>query len=202
VIEEVLNIHGIPVRLMDTAGLRKATDSVEKEGLKRTREKMEDADLILLVIDGSREIEGDDEEILRQTEKRKKIVVLNKKDLPLKVSLQDLRNLIAGSPIVSISALKNEGTDDLRAAIHDSVVYKKGRTSPDYLIIANVRHRDALTRARENLSNAVRELERKSSPEFVAFEIRLALEALGELVGETTTEDVLNRIFGQFCIGK
>jgi tRNA modification GTPase len=187
---------------MDTAGLRKATDSVEKEGLKRTREKMEDADLILLVIDGSREIEGDDEEILRQTEKRKKIVVLNKKDLPLKVSLQDLRNLIAGSPIVPISALKNEGTDDLRAAIHDSVVYKKGRTSPDYLIIANVRHRDALTRARENLSNAVRELERKSSPEFVAFEIRLALEALGELVGETTTEDVLNRIFGQFCIGK
>jgi tRNA modification GTPase len=103
---------------------------------------------------------------------------------------------------VPISALKNEGTDDLRAAIHDSVVYKKGRTSPDYLIIANVRHRDALTRARENLSNAVRELERKSSPEFVAFEIRLALEALGELVGETTTEDVLNRIFGQFCIGK
>ena len=202
VIEEVLNIHGIPVRLMDTAGLRKATDSVEKEGLKRTREKMEDADLILLVIDGSREIEGDDEEILRQTEKRKKIVVLNKKDLPLKVSLQDLRNLIAGSPIVPISALKNEGTDDLMAAIHDSVFYKKGRTSPDYLIIANVRHRDALTRARENLSNAVRELERKSSPEFVAFEIRLAHEALGELVGETTTEDVLNRIFGQFCIGK
>ena len=129
-------------------------------------------------------------------------MAVNKKDLPLKVSMGGLRNVIGDTPVVPISALKNEGTDDLRAAIYRSLVHREVRTSPDHLIVANVRHKGALIRVKDNLSHAVRELEKKSPLEFVAFEIRSALEALGDLVGETATEDVLNRIFEQFCIGK
>ena len=202
VIEEVLNVQGIPVRLMDTAGLRKTLDSVEREGVKKTRERMEEADLLLLVIDGSRELDEDDRLIFDKTEKRKRVLVLNKKDLPNRVSEESLKAKIQNDPIVHLSALKNEGIDDLKEVIYASLIHRDVRKSPDHLIVANIRHKNGLTQARENLSSAIKRLEEGSSPEFIAFEIRSCLEALGELVGETTSEDVLNRIFDQFCIGK
>jgi len=170
--------------------------------MKRTREKLEDADLILLVIDGSRKLDEDDREIIRLVEERKRLVVLNKRDLPSEVSVEDLKNLIGSVPVVSISALRNEGIEDLRGAIRSTLIEKKIGASPEQLIVANVRHKAAISRSRENLSNAIRGLEEGVSLEFTAFEIRSALEALGELVGETANEDVLNRIFEQFCIGK
>ncbi len=202
VIEEVLNVQGIPVRLMDTAGLRKTVDSVEQEGVKKTRERMDDADLLLLVIDGSRELDEDDREILQKTEGRKRVLVLNKKDLPVRVSEESLKAKFQNDPIVHVSALKNEGIDDLKEAIYTSLIHRDVRRSPDHLIVANIRHKNGLAQARDNLSNAIKRLEEGSSPEFIAFEIRSCLEALGELVGETTSEEVLNRIFDQFCIGK
>jgi tRNA modification GTPase len=202
VIEEVLNVKGIPVRLMDTAGLRKTLDSVEREGVKKTREKMDDADLLLLVIDGSRELDEDDREILKKTERRKRVLVLNKKDLPVMVSEESLKAEFENDPIVHLSALENKGIDDLKEAIYTSVIHRDVRRSPDHLIVANIRHKNGLTQARVNLSNAIKRLEEGSSPEFTAFDIRSCLEALGELVGETTPEEVLNRIFDQFCIGK
>ncbi len=202
VIEEVLNVQGIPVRLMDTAGLRRAFDSVEQEGLRRTREKIEDADLILLVIDGSQGLDEEDREIIKKVDKKKKIVVLNKKDLLPGVSKNDLGNLVGLTPIVAISALRDEGIDDLRKTIYDTVIHKKVRSSPDQVIVANIRHKAALARARDNIFNAMKRLEEGTSLEFTAFEIRAAIEALGELAGETTSEDILNRIFNQFCIGK
>ena len=99
-------------------------------------------------------------------------------------------------------ALKNEGIDDLKEAIYSSLVHRDVRATPEHLIVANMRHKTALAQARDNLSNAVKGLEEGISLEFIAFEIRSALEALGEMVGETATEEVLNRIFEQFCIGK
>lgn len=202
VIEEVLNIHGIPVRLMDTAGLRKAKDFIEQEGVRRAKERVADADLILLILDGSRELDEDDLEIILEIKEKKKVVIINKKDLPLKLSLEEIKKRFPEDPLVSISALKNEGVEDLKKAIYSSLIHRDIRVSPEHLIVANIRHKMLLTQIKENFSNALKDLEEGTSLEFIAFEIRSALDALGEMVGETTTEEVLHRIFNQFCIGK
>jgi tRNA modification GTPase len=202
VIEEVLNIHGIPVRLMDTAGLRKAKDFIEQEGVRRAKERVADADLILLILDGSRDLDEDDLEIILEIKEKKKVVIINKKDLPLKLSLEEIKKRFPEDPLVSISALKNEGVEDLKKAIYSSLIHRDIRVSPEHLIVANIRHKTALTQINENLLNALKGLEDGASLEFIAFEIRSALDALGEMVGETTPVEVLNRIFDQFCIGK
>ena len=202
VIEEVLNIHGIPVRLMDTAGLRKPADSIEQEGVRRAKERVADSDFVLLMLDGSRALDEDDKEIVKEIHGKKKVVTINKNDLPLKISLEDVKRLFPEDPIISISALKNKGINDLKQAIYTSLVHRNVRATPEHLIVANIRHKTALAQARNNLFNAMKGLEEGISLEFIAFEIRSALEALGELVGETAPEEVLNRIFEQFCIGK
>jgi tRNA modification GTPase len=202
VIEEVLNIYGIPVRLIDTAGLRKATDSIEQEGVRRAKERVADSDLVLLMLDGSRPLEEDDTEILEEIREKKKVVIINKQDLPLNIPIEDVRKQFHEEPMVSISCLKNEGIDDLKEAIYTSLVHRGVRTSPEHLIVTNIRHKTALAQVRDNLSNAMKGLDEGIFLEFIAFEIRSALEALKELVGETATEEVLNRIFEQFCIGK
>ncbi len=202
VIEEVLNIQGIPVRLMDTAGLRKAVESIEQEGVRRTRERVADSDFILLMLDGSRKLDEDDREIFKEVNGKKKVVAVNKNDLPSEVSVEEVKGWFREDPIVSISALRNEGIDDLKEAIYSSLLHREIRFSNEYLVVANVRHKVALVQTRDNLLNAVKGLEEGISLEFIAFEIRSALEALGEIGGETATEEVLNRIFEQFCIGK
>jgi tRNA modification GTPase len=202
VIEEILSIYGIPVRLMDTAGLRKAGDSIEQEGVKRAKERLADSDFVLLMLDGSRVLDEDDKEIFEEVKGKKKVVILNKNDLPQKMSVGEVRDRFMGDPIVSISALKGEGIDELKKTIYTSLIQRNVRTSPEDLIVANIRHKNALIQIRDNLSNVIKGIGEEISFEFIAFEIRSALEALGELVGETTSEEVLNRIFDQFCIGK
>ena len=202
VIEEVLNIQGIPLRLTDTAGFRKALDTVEEEGVRRARQRVADSDIILLMLDGSRPLDADDLEIFEEIQGKKKVVIINKSDLPQKISAEEVRRRFQEDPVLSISALQNEGIDKLKEAIYHSLIHRDIRTSPEYLIVANMRHKSILAQARDNLMNAARGLEERTSFEFIAFDIRSALEALGELVGETTSEEVLNRIFDQFCIGK
>ena len=202
VIEEIVNIHGIPVRLMDTAGLRKPADSIEQEGVRRAKERVADADFVLLMLDGSRALDGDDREIIEEIKGKKKVVAVNKKDLPSEIPSEEVKRLFPEDVIVPISALKNDGIEDLKKAIRTSLVQREVRATPEHLVVANIRHKRALTQIRDNLSNAVKGLEDKTSLEFIAFEIRSALEALGDLVGETATEEVLNRIFEKFCIGK
>jgi tRNA modification GTPase len=202
VIEEVLNIQGIPLRLTDTAGFRKPLDTVEEEGVRRARQRVSDSDLVLLMLDGSRPLDVDDLEIFKEIQGKKKVVIINKIDLPQGLCVEEVRRRFQKDPVLSISALKNEGIDRLKEAIYHSLIHRDIRTSPEYRIVANVRHKSVLARARENLANAARGLEEGTSFEFIAFEIRCALETLGELVGETTSEEVLNRIFDQFCIGK
>jgi tRNA modification GTPase len=202
VIEEILNIYGVPVRLIDTAGLRKAKDSIEEEGVRRAKERLAHSDFVLLMLDGSRRLDEDDKEIFEEVEEKKKVVILNKHDLPQKISVDEVKNRFVENPIVSISALKGEGIDDLKKTIYASLIQPDVRTTPEHLIVANIRHKTALTQIRDNLSSAVRGLQEGISLEFIAFEIRSALEALRELVGETSNEEILNRIFDQFCIGK
>jgi tRNA modification GTPase len=201
VIEEVINVFGIPVRLIDTAGLRKVADSIEEEGIRRARQRAADADLVLLMVDGSRPLDGDDTEIFEAVT-GKKIVIVNKIDLPLEISLEEVKGRFWEDPVILISCLKETGIEDLKKALYTSFIRGNLRWSPEHLILANVRHKAVLAQVRDNLSNAVRGLEEGISPEFIAFEIRSALEAFGEMVGETATEEVLSRIFEQFCIGK
>lgn len=202
VIEEVLNIYGIPVRLIDTAGLRKTVDSIEQEGVRRAMQRVIESDLILLILDGSRELDTDDIEIFKETREKRRVVIINKNDLPLKISPGDLERRFQESQVVLISALKNEGIEELKQAIYTSLIHREVRATPEHLIVANIRHKNTLSQAKENLSNAVAGLEQGTSLDLIAFEIRSGLDVLGEMVGETTTEDVLNRIFEQFCIGK
>lgn len=202
VIEEVLNINGIPVRLIDTAGLRRAMDSIEQEGVRRAKQRVADSDFILLMVDGSRPLELDDMEIFEEIEGKKKVVILNKNDLPSEIDLEEMKKRFQTDPVVSISALKNDGIDSLKEAIYASLIHRDVRVSPEHLIVANIRHKKALSQLKDNLLNAVKGLEEGTSLEFIAFEIRSALEALGEMVGETASEEILNRIFEQFCIGK
>lgn len=202
VIEEVLNINGIPVRLIDTAGLRKAKDSIEAEGVKRTRERAADSDLLLLILDGSRDLDKEDFAIFNEIKDKKKVVVVNKKDLPPRITSEELKTLFPEDYIVSISTLKHEGIEDLKKVIYSTLIQREVRISPEHLIVANIRHKNLLIEIRESLLRAVNGLEEGISFEFIALEIRSALNSLGEMVGETTPEDVLNRIFEQFCIGK
>ncbi len=202
VIEEVLNIEGIPLRLIDTAGLRKTTDSIEQEGVKRARQRVADSDIILLMVDASRPLDHEDLEIFEEVKEKKRVVVMNKKDLPSLISPQELKDRFREEAVVSISALKKEGIEGLKEAIFASLIHGDVRPSPEHLIVANIRHKRALLVVTESLRNALKGLEEKMSLEFIAFEIRSALEALGEMVGETTSEEVLDRIFEQFCIGK
>jgi len=201
-IEEVLNIKGIPVRLIDTAGLRKITDAIEEEGVKRAKERVAASDFVLLMVDGSRPIDVDDAEIFEEVEGKKRVVVVNKKDLPSVISQKEMRDRFPADPVISISALKQEGIEVLKEAIHTLLIHREVRPSPDYLIVTNVRHKRALDQVRECLLSILKGLEEGTSLEFIAFEMRSSLEVIGELVGETTPEDVLGRIFEQFCIGK
>ncbi len=202
VIEEILNIYGVPVRLIDTAGLRKPVDSIEQEGVRRAKEQLTDCDFVLLVLDGSRAIDENDKEIFEEVKGKRKVVILNKDDLPREVSLGEVRSRFLDDPVVSISALKGKGIDDLKRIIYTCLVKRDIRATPEHLIVANIRHKISLTQIKENLANAMKGLEEGTSIEFIAFEIRSAMEALGDLVGETTSEEILNRIFDQFCIGK
>ena len=202
VIEEVLNIRGVAVRLMDTAGMRRTTDLVEREGVRRTKEKVADADFVVIVLDGSRELDDDDREIFREIEEKRKIVAVNKSDLPSKISMEEAKERFPSDRIVLVSALRNTGIEELKEAIYTSLAHGNVRSTPEYLIVTNIRHKMALSQTKDSLTRAIGLLEDGSPLEFIALEIRSALGSIGELVGETVPEDILKRIFDQFCIGK
>jgi tRNA modification GTPase len=202
VIEEVANIDGIPLRIMDTAGLRHARDAIEEEGIRRTRERLAQADLAIWVVDGSESLAGEDLDILPQVRPKKTLVAINKNDLPQCFSPEDLRGQIPEALLVSISALRGSGIEGLKKAIRTLVLDGRLESSSGETILSNLRHKRAIEVAREALSEALRSLEANLSFEFITLDVRGALEALGEIVGETTSEEVLDRIFDQFRIGK
>ena len=202
VIEEVLNIREIPVRLIDTAGLRKTGDCVEMEGVRRTKEQLKRSDFILLVLDGSRELDKEDLEIFDEVVGKKKVIVVNKNDLPGRIPMGIIRSRFQSDAVVQLSVLKREGIKDLENAIHACLIKGNVRRASESVIVASLRHKIGLEEAEKRLVASRGGLEDGVSLEFVAFEIRSALEALGEIIGETTTEELLNHIFGRFCIGK
>jgi tRNA modification GTPase len=203
VISEFANFKGIPVRLVDTAGYRISKDIIELEGIKRTKIEMGEADLILLIMDTSSEIDQEDLSLEQEmiTSKSKYLVIFNKIDIASTDLVYKNREELKEKSIAKISALKGEGLDSLKDMIvSSSMVLQKDQTQG--VLLSSLRHKDALVRAKTSLSLAMDSVKNKMSPEFVVLDIKGALDAIGEVVGKTVTDDILNKIFSDFCIGK
>ena len=204
VLEETLNIRGVPVRLLDTAGLRETTDLVEQEGVRRSRAAMEQADLLLVLLDGSVPLEPEDRVLMSSGGDKKLVLVINKTDIPMGISpedLQALRQTVTAEATVWISARTGAGLDDLRDTIRKRVLraeFEPGETA----VVTALRHRTGLIKAIEALHRSLESIKGRLSSEFVALDLRGALDALGDITGATTTDDILEHVFSQFCIGK
>ena len=202
VIEEVVNIHEIPIRLVDTAGIKRASNPIEREGVRLAKGKVAEADMVILVIDGSRSLDKYDWEIIDEVREKKKVVALNKRDLPIKISMEQIQRALPNTRTVKISALKNQGIDKLKESIYSTLTRDGIGPDTGEVLIVNARHKKALEGSLQCLWRAKEGMEKKVPIEFVALELRSCLDHLGEIGGETTTEEVLEYIFNQFCIGK
>ena len=199
-IEETANIRGLPVIFIDTAGLREARDEIELEGIRRSRESLASAEFILHVLDASEPLTSADEIYLTEFADKKRILVLNKTDLPVKLVLPS-QLITHNSSLITVSSLSGEGIEALKDAIK-SLVWA-GEIKAEMLQVAiNSRHQDALNRARATARQATDALRDGLTLELVAMDLRIAANAVGEIVGKTTTEDLLDSIFSTFCIGK
>ncbi len=197
-IEENLMIDGILFKLIDTAGLRQSEDIVEIEGMKRTRVEMESSDIILYVVDAEHGADGIDLKMIDEIRESRTecLLLINKSDLRSgEINLPDADGL-------PISALTGSGFPELRKKMVERALHGKSFISEGSVIVTNARHRDSLVRGRKNLASALDGVRQRASNEFIALDIREAMDSLGEIIGLVTTEDILNSIFSKFCIGK
>ncbi len=205
VLEEFIAVRGIPVRLLDTAGVREAVDVVEREGVRRAHDALARADLVLAVLDGSEPLGEEDLRLLESARGKTMILVVNKSDQPARLDLLPIQGpgpgMREGARLVRTSATTGAGLDDLRDAIRDAVL-TQGLESREGMVITHLRHRGALERAQTALGQVLLSVERGMAAECVAADLRAAVNALGEIIGATTTDDILDRIFKEFCIGK
>lgn len=196
VIEEFINIEGIPVRLTDTAGIRETEDLVESMGVEKSRQSIEDADLIILVLDLSRELSDEDHELLEITKDRRRIVLLNKEDLP---KIADIPPSILEEASV-ISALNHYGTDRLKERIHEMTL--NDSAGFDETLVTASRHKEALQNAESSLDEAITAIHQAVPMDLVTIDVHAAWSALGEITGDTLQDDLVDKIFSGFCIGK
>jgi tRNA modification GTPase len=202
VIEDSIQVGPYPLVLQDTAGIRESLDEVEKIGIERSRRSLEEADVVLAVFDGSTPLAEEDSSIARHLNGRIGIALLNKNDLPARVTPDNLRAIGAELPVLSFSALRAEGIDTLKCELLRAIESLHGPSQSEEVAISRERHRDALARALEALAAAKQSALQSMPPEIIAVDITLAADALGEITGEVHTEDVLDAVFREFCIGK
>ena len=204
-IEESVSISGIPLNLIDTAGIRETDNLIEQHGVERSKSFLAEADLLLVVISAADPMDNVDIDLLNSTVDRKAVIILNKIDLPMRTLPVQVKEQVQNKQIIETSVLHSKGVENLKSAILTEVLVSHDvgdpRTSVS-TIVTNVRHYDALRRAKADLSCAIDSLCQRQSPEFVALDLRGCLDQLGEIVGKTTNEDILGRIFSQFCVGK
>ena len=200
VIEEIINIKGIPLVLTDTAGIRKTEDIVENIGVEKSKKFIENADLVLLVLDASRELESEDRDVIEkiQNNNKKTIVLLNKIDLERKIELDEfgLEN------ILEISAKDNIGIEDMEERIYSYIVEEKVEDSSEKLIITNIRHKTALEKTKDAIRNIFETIDAGMPMDLISVDLKEALDSLSEITGEISSEDILDHVFGNFCVGK
>jgi tRNA modification GTPase len=199
IIEEIVNVRGLPIRVLDTAGIRITDDVIEQEGVNLALGKIEQADLVLFVLDISSPFDQEDANILKAIEKRNVIVVKNKSDLPHMI---ETPSDIQFKSNVEISTLTGKGIDRLQQMIFDTFMHNKAVDSRDYVVLSRTRHRDALRKASEYMASFLDHCRDGVNLEILSLDLRYALNAIGELTGETTPDEILDYIFQRFCIGK
>ena len=198
-IEEYISIDGVPLKIIDTAGIRNASDEVERIGVQKAIEIAKKSDVIIAIFDVSRELNKEDEEILELLEDKNSIILLNKIDLDRKVSLEKIKNV--NKPIVEISTKTREGLEELYSEISNLFKLKEIANDGE-TIVSNVRHKNIILNSRRNLDKA-RETIRMNMPiDMISTHLKEILEELGKITGETVTEDVIAEIFSKFCLGK
>lgn len=199
IIEETLNIGGLPVRLLDSAGIRHTDDLVEQEGIRRALDKIPQADLVLFVMDASHSFDQEDQLIFEGLKESRLIGVLNKSDLPPKLELPEY---CQGMTCVPISAHTGEGVDLLRDHICRCFLHGSAIDSREFIAISRARHHDALVSAESILQRFLQGIQVKVELELLAVDLREALRAVGSVTGQSTPDDILDVIFSSFCIGK
>ncbi|WP_342563674.1 tRNA uridine-5-carboxymethylaminomethyl(34) synthesis GTPase MnmE [Paenibacillus sp. FSL R7-0345] len=201
VIEEYVTINNIPLKLLDTAGIRETMDVVERIGVERSKAAFSDADLILLVLNANEELHEDELALMEQIHGRQALVIMNKMDLPPQLDKAKLLTFFEESSIVPMSVLEEEGLDKLEEAI--SELFFGGKLeSGDLTYVSNVRHIALLKKAHKSLQDAYEAAEMLVPIDMIQIDVRLAWEQLGEIIGDTAADSLLDQIFSQFCLGK
>lgn len=200
ILEDHLRLNGLNLRLIDTAGIRDSDEVIEREGIRRSKEAMGKADLILLVLDATQALTQEEKTLIQQMPPKKTIAIWNK------IDLCDTKKEIDQSSLslphfVAISAKEKIGLDDLRKKI-DEVIWEHGPPSREEVLITSLRHKEALKQAIDSCQAVIDGLLQNTSPEFLAMDMRLSLSELGRIIGTNVTEDILSAIFSKFCIGK
>jgi tRNA modification GTPase len=202
VIEEAVNLSGVLIRLMDMAGLREPRNEVEQEGVRLARGKLSEAHLIILVVDRSRLLDDEDRRIFREVQGKRTILVLNKIDLPPCIEAEEVKEATGIKDLYPLSALRGDGIEELKRGIVGAVVQGGTKRGGGDLVPVNLRHKRVLEKAKGLLEEALEGRRREIPWDLTAIEIRQLLNHLGEIVGVTTPEEVLEMIFSRFCIGK
>ena len=200
VLEESIQLNGISLNIVDTAGIRKTEDIVEKIGVNKAKDQMQDEDLVIFVVDASRELDENDFEIIRMIREKKAVVLLNKSDLETKISKEELKQYL-DKPMIEISAKEEEGIHELETILKD-MFFQGEITFNDEIYITNIRQKEALGKAYESLQRVKDSVEAGMPEDFYTIDLMDAYEALGNITGETIGEDLVNEIFSKFCMGK
>ena len=203
VIEEYLNIDGIPIKIVDTAGIRETEDLVEKIGVERSKEFFNKADLVLIMLNAGEALTDEDREILSVIHDRKVIVLVNKTDLEPKIDYDELGQLLGNHKerIIKISVATGDGIEAVEKEI-SSLVYKGDVKKDENTYVTNIRHKDALERASKSIEDAIESTKMDMALDFIEVDIKNTYEYLGEISGDTLEENVIDKIFSNFCLGK
>jgi len=201
IIEEFISIDGIPLKIVDTAGIRETEDIVEKIGVDRAKESIELADLIIAVFDASRELTEEDYNIIDLIKGKKSIAIFNKTDLPNSYTMEDLRKLLGHIEIIEASIANGIGIDKLEEKIKE-MFYSGSLELDSTVVVTNIRHKNQLEKALRNMESALEDIRANIPLDCIEVDLRDCWDNLGEISGDTISEDILDRIFNEFCIGK
>ncbi len=201
IIEEYINLKGIPLKIVDTAGIRNTEDKVEKIGVEKTRQSLEKADLVIMLLDVSQGLTSEDFEVYNLIKGKQAIIVINKTDLSDKLDKNKIKNKFSEHPIIYASIKKEEGLEKLKKAIIEEIFTEDLKTDQD-IFITSIRHHNALKKALESIKNVKKSYQNNMPNDFLTIDLKECLDNLGKITGETVTDDIIDRIFSDFCIGK
>lgn len=201
VIEEYVNVRGVPLKLIDTAGIRETEDVVERIGVERSKEMMSKADLVLVVVNYSEALTNEDEDLFRAVQGKDFIVIVNKTDLPQAIDMERVTELSAGNRVITTSLIEEQGIDELEKAIAE-LFFEGTIDSADMTYVSNARHIGLLTQAGKTIGDAIEAIENGVPIDMVQIDLTRTWEILGEITGDTVHESLIDQLFSQFCLGK